>query len=307
MGTPDFSAHILGGMVAAGYHPVAVYTQPDRPAGRGRRASPPPVKALAVQHGIPVHQPQTLKDTEVQRELAAYQPDVIVVVAFGLLLPEPVLAIPPLGCINVHASLLPRWRGAAPIQRAIEAGDRETGVCLMQMEAGLDTGPVLASRTVPITVSTTGGSLHDELSELGSELLLETLPDLKPVLRQSVAQNDALATYAGKLSKADGHLDFSRPASELERRIRAFNPWPVAWFELGGQRFRIWSARTERWAGRIAPGTVVMDRSAGMFGIAAADDLLVPTRLQAPGRKPVTLAEWLNGQSGDDYSGMKAN
>ncbi len=307
MGTPDFSAHILEGMLADGNRPVAVYTQPDRPAGRGRKATAPPVKQLAERSGIPVHQPESLRNPEAQQRLADYQPDVIIVVAYGLLLPEAVLAIPPLGCINVHASLLPRWRGAAPIQRAIEAGDSESGVCLMKMEAGLDTGPVLASRSVPLTPSTTGGSLHDQLSEAGRDLLLAALPHLPEMLRQAQPQDDANATYAAKLSKADSHLDFQRSAVDLERQVRAFNPWPVAWFELDGQRFRAWQARVEPNAGRLAAGTVLMDRAKGLFAIATADGLFCPTRLQAPGKKPLSVTDWLNGQGTDRYDGKQVN
>ncbi|MEA5666277.1 methionyl-tRNA formyltransferase, partial [Stenotrophomonas sp. MH1] len=227
-GTPEFAVASLG--AAARHHEVvAVYTQPDRPAGRGRGLMPSPVKLDAIARGIPVFQPETLKTPEAQAQLRALQPDLMIVVAYGLILPKAVLAIPTHGCWNVHASLLPRWRGAAPIQRAIEAGDAETGVCLMQMEAGLDTGPVLLHQATAISDSDTGGQLHDRLAQLGAQVLSDGLgllrAGIKPIPRP---QPDAGVTYAHKLDKAQARLDWSQDAAALARRVRAFNPWPVA-------------------------------------------------------------------------------
>ena len=223
-GTPDFAAAHLQALLQAGLNIVAVYSQPDRPAGRGHKLTPSAVKQLAVQHELPVYQPQTLRAPEAQAELAALQPDLLVVVAYGLILPQAVLDIPRLGCINSHASLLPRWRGAAPIQRAIEAGDAETGVTVMQMEAGLDTGPMLLKTQTPILPEDTGGSLHDRLAELGPPAVLQAIAGLAAGTLQGEVQDDSLATYAHKLGKADARIDWSRPASELALMIRAFNP-----------------------------------------------------------------------------------
>ena len=235
-GTPEFSVPCLAACHASGAELVAVYSQPDRPAGRGRKLMPSAVKQAALDLGVPVEQPDSLRFAEAQQTLATYRPDLLVVVAYGLILPRKVLAIPRLGCWNVHASLLPRWRGAAPIQRAILAGDSETGVDLMQMEAGLDTGPVLLERRTPIARSDTGGSLHDRLSMLGADVLAEGLRRLRAgEALAATAQPADGATYAHKLDKAEARLDFSRPAIELERQVRAFDPWPVAEGELAGE------------------------------------------------------------------------
>ena len=242
-GTPEFSVPCLAACRASGAEVVAVYTQPDRPAGRGRKLTPSPVKQAALDAGIPVEQPESLKDTDARERLAAYAPDLMVVVAYGLILPRKVLATPRLGCWNVHASLLPRWRGAAPIQRAILAGDAESGVDLMQMEAGLDTGPVLLERRTPIADDDTGGSLHDRLSALGADVLAEGLR--RVMAGENLAatpQPETGVTYAHKLDKAEAQLDFTRPAIALERQVRAFDPWPVAEGEIAGERVRVWSA-----------------------------------------------------------------
>ena len=227
-GTPDFSVPALDALLTSGHDVIAVYTQPDRPAGRGRKLTASPVKARALEHGIPVHQPLSLKRPEEQERLAALAPDVMVVVAYGLLLPPAVLAIPRLGCVNIHASLLPRWRGAAPIQRAILAGDAETGVTLMQMEKGLDTGPMLATVRCPIGPDDTAETLHDRLAALGAGALVPTLERLDRGEITAEPQDDTQACYAAKLDKAEAVLDWRRPAVELERQVRAFNPWPVA-------------------------------------------------------------------------------
>src|SRR5690606_33051097 len=228
-GTPPFAARHLASLLETQHRIVAVYTQPDRAAGRGKQLQPSAVKTLALAHDLPVFQPASLKSTEEQQQLAQLQPDVMVVVAYGLLLPQAVLDIPKFGCINVHGSLLPRWRGAAPIQRALWAGDKETGVAIMQMEAGLDTGPVLLEARLPILADDTSASLYEKLAQLGPTALCDALHQLPDLLSKAQPQNDSLATYAHKLSKEEAQLDWQRPADELERWVRAFNPWPICW------------------------------------------------------------------------------
>jgi len=295
-GTPDFSVPPLQALLQGGHRVVAVYTQPDRPAGRGRKLSASPVKQLAAEHGIHVLQPQSLKHEPDQAELAALKPDLIVVVAYGLLLPQAVLDTPRLGCVNIHASLLPRWRGAAPIQRAIAAGDRETGITIMQMEAGLDTGPMLHTLTCPIEDEDTGGSLHDRLSELGARALMEALPAIASGTVAARAQDDAVATYAHKLKKEEADIDWSRPAEDIARLVRAFNPWPVAQTRLGDRTMRIWRAGAA--AGSAEPGVVT---AAGRDGIevGTGDGLLRITQLQMPGKRPMSAADFLNAHDLD--------
>jgi methionyl-tRNA formyltransferase len=291
-GTPDFSVPCLEACRASGAEVVAVYTQPDRPAGRGRKLTPSPVKQAAVAAGIPVEQPESLKSEAARATLAAYAPDLMVVVAYGLILPRKVLAIPRLGCWNVHASLLPRWRGAAPIQRAILAGDAESGVDLMQMEAGLDTGPVLLERRTPISRDDTGGSLHDRLAALGADVLNEGLARVRAgetlVARP---QPEEGVTYAHKLDKAEARLDFTRPAVALEHQVRAFDPWPVAEGEIGGEMLRIWAARAIEGSG--APGSV-LGMSRDGIDIACGEGALRVTALQRAGGKRITAADYLN-------------
>jgi len=287
-GTPEFAAEHLEALLAAGQRPIAVYTQPDRPAGRGQKLMPSPVKQLALQHGIPVHQPVTLRDPAAQAELAALEPDLMVVVAYGLILPQAVLDIPRLGCINSHASLLPRWRGAAPIQRAIEAGDGESGVTVMRMEAGLDTGPMLLKVATPIQPADTGGSLHDRLAGLGAAALVEAIGRLAAGELQGERQDDALATYARKLNKDEARLDWNRPAVELERLIRAFDPWPVSHTSLNGTPLKVFAAFVEPGSG--APGTLLAVGRDGLT-VACGGGALRLTRLQLPGGKPLAFAE----------------
>lgn len=295
-GTPEFSVPCLEACRASGADVVAVYTQPDRPAGRGRKLTPSPVKEAALAAGIPVEQPESLKSAEVQQTLAAYRADLMVVVAYGLILPRKVLAIPRLGCWNVHASLLPRWRGAAPIQRAILAGDSESGVDLMQMEAGLDTGPVLLERRTPIERNDTGGSLHDRLSALGADVLGE---GLKRIIAGETlvarAQPEEGVTYAHKLDKAEARLDFSRTAQELEHQVHAFDPWPVAEGEIAGETLRMWSAHAVEQAHGATPGTVV---AAGREGIdiACGKNILRVTAVQRAGGKRITATDYLNAR-----------
>ncbi|MER0823912.1 methionyl-tRNA formyltransferase, partial [Pseudomonas aeruginosa] len=253
-GTPEFAAEHLKALLDTPHRIVAVYTQPDRPAGRGQKLMPSAVKSLALEHGLPVMQPQSLRNAEAQAELAALRADLMVVVAYGLILPQAVLDIPRLGCINSHASLLPRWggaapppppprwRGAAPIQRAVEAGDAESGVTVMQMEAGLDTGPMLLKVSTPISAADTGGSLHDRLAALGPKAVVEAIAGLAAGTLHGEIQDDALATYAHKLNKDEARLDWSRPAVELERQVRAFTPWPVCHTSLADAPLKVLGA-----------------------------------------------------------------
>jgi len=294
-GTPDFAVPSL--RAAAQRHEViAVYTQPDRPAGRGRGLTPSPVKLEAVARGIPVLQPDTLRSPEALQTLRALQPDLMVVVAYGLILPKAVLAIPTHGCWNVHASLLPRWRGAAPIQRAIEAGDSETGVCLMQMEAGLDTGPVLMSQRTPIGDSETGGQLHDRLAALGAQVLADGLGLLRAGIRPvPQPQPDAGVTYAHKLDKAQARLDWQQPAAQLALRVRAFNPWPITEAVLAGERVRIHGAVALELAHAQPPGTVLAASKQGI-DIACGQGALRLRVLQREGGKAITAADYLNAR-----------
>ncbi|HEL4245930.1 methionyl-tRNA formyltransferase [Stenotrophomonas maltophilia] len=294
-GTPEFAVSSL--RAAARHHEVvAVYTQPDRPAGRGRGLAPSPVKLEAVARGIPVYQPESLKGEAAQQQLRDLQPDLMVVVAYGLILPQAVLAIPTHGCWNVHASLLPRWRGAAPIQRAIQAGDAKTGVCLMQMEAGLDTGPVLLHQELPIAATDTGGQLHDKLAELGAQVLSDGLgllrAGIKPIARPQPEQG---VTYAHKLDKAEAKLDWAQDAGALARTVRAFNPWPIAEATLAGERVRIHGAVALEADHGQAPGTVL---AAGRDGIdiACGQGALRLRVLQREGGKAITAADYLNAR-----------
>ena len=292
-GTPEFAAQHLQALLDAGREIVAVYTQPDRPAGRGQKLMPSPVKQLALQHGIAVYQPQTLRDPAAQVELAALRPDLMVVVAYGLILPQVVLDTPRLGCINSHASLLPRWRGAAPIQRAIEAGDASSGVTVMQMEAGLDTGPMLLKVTTTITAEDTGSSLHDRLAQLGSAAVVEAVTKLAAGELRGEVQDDSLATYAHKLNKDEARLDWSRPAVELERLVRAFNPWPICHSTLNGEALKIHAAQLGE--GQGAPGSVLAADRSGLT-VACGEGALRLTRLQLPGGKPLSFADLYNSR-----------
>lgn len=292
-GTPEFAAAHLQALLQAGLNVVAVYTQPDRPAGRGHKLTPSAVKQLALQHDLPVFQPQTLRAEEAQAELAALHADLMVVVAYGLILPQAVLDMPRLGCINSHASLLPRWRGAAPIQRAIEAGDGETGVTVMQMEAGLDTGPMLLKSITPIRPDDTGGSLHDRLAEMGPPAVLQAIEGLATNALHGQVQDDSLATYAHKLDKQDARIDWSRPASELALMIRAFNPWPLAHARWQEQPLKVWGADVAD--GNGSPGEILDCDKQGLL-VACGEQALRLTRLQLPGGKPLAFADLYNAR-----------
>ncbi|MBH3426639.1 methionyl-tRNA formyltransferase [Pseudomonas alkylphenolica] len=292
-GTPEFAAEHLKALIDSPYEVVAVYTQPDRPAGRGQKLMPSAVKQLAVDNGIQVLQPPTLRNAEAQAELAALKPDLMVVVAYGLILPQAVLDIPPLGCINSHASLLPRWRGAAPIQRAVEAGDSESGVTVMRMEAGLDTGPMLLKVSTPISTSDTGGSLHDRLAEMGPPAVLQAVAGLADGTLQGEVQDDSLATYAHKLNKDEARIDWSRPAVELERLIRAFNPWPICHSTLNGEAVKVLAANLSTGSGE--PGEILGASKDGLV-VACGEQALCLTRLQLPGGKALNFSDLFNSR-----------
>ena len=294
-GTPEFAVPCLRAAASKG-EVVAVYTQPDRPAGRGRGLTPSPVKLEAVQRGIPVHQPENFRSAESKAALRALKPDVMIVVAYGLILPQSVLDIPEHGCWNVHASLLPRWRGAAPIQRAIEAGDTRTGVCLMQMERGLDTGPVLLAQALDIGPEETGGQLHDRLSELGARVLADALGLLRATIQLPPHPQPAEGvTYAHKLDKAEAKLDWSQPARVLANKVRAFNPWPVAEAQLAGERVRLHAARALDETHAAAPGSVLRAGRDGI-DIACGDGVLRLQTLQRDGGKPISAQDYRNAR-----------
>lgn len=286
----------LRACIEAGVDVVAVYTQPDRPAGRGRKLTPSPVKQAAVDAGIVVRQPESLKASDVQADLRALDLDLLIVVAYGLILPRKVLAMPRRGCWNVHASLLPRWRGAAPIQRAILAGDTDSGVCVMQMEAGLDTGPVLLERHIAITDSDTGGSLHDKLAEAGARALREALTMAgRGAAMVATPQSDVGVTYAHKLDKAEARIDWNDDAIAIARKVRAFNPWPVAEAEIGGEKLRIWSAIPVAGSPHASPGQIVAASRSGL-DIACDNGVLRVLELQRAGGRRVAVGDYLNAR-----------
>jgi methionyl-tRNA formyltransferase len=291
MGTPDFAATILSALIDAGHHIRAVYTQPPRPAGRGHRLHPSPVQELAERHGLPVHCPASLRVPAAQAEFAAIRADAAIVVAYGLLLPKPVLEAPDLGCINVHASLLPRWRGAAPIQRAILAGDTETGITIIQIDEGLDTGPMLLRQAIPVGAKETAGQLGERLAALGARLIVEALDRLARGMLQACPQPSEGATYAAKLRRDEARLDWRRPAVELERQVRAFDPWPGAFFEARGERLRVLAAEADPRAAPASPGTVLDAR----LSIACGEGVFRPLLVQRAGRAPLDASAFLRG------------
>lgn len=293
-GTPEFAAVALRALLASPHEVCAVYTQPDRPAGRGRKLTPGSVKQAALAHQVPVHQPQTLRDAAVQAELLALEADVMVVVAYGLILPLEVLQAPRHGCINIHASLLPRWRGAAPIQRAIIAGDTVTGITIIQMDKGLDTGAMLERRPCEISADETGGQLHDRLAALGAEAVLSTLTQISDGTVSGDAQEDTLACYAHKIDKKEALVDWRCSADEIRRQINAFNPWPVAYTLLpDGQRLRIWQALSITGDSDAVPGTVI-DASKAGIDVATGDGVLRLLQVQLPGGRQVSSGDFLN-------------
>lgn len=294
-GTPDFSVPALEALVGAGHDVVGVLTQPDRPKGRGRQIAASPVKTAALAHGIPVAQPQTLKDEVSRAELVAWRPDVLVVVAYGLILPPAVLDIPGLCCLNIHASLLPRWRGAAPIQRSILAGDTTTGVTIMVMDVGLDTGPMLLKREMVIRPDDTGGSLHDRLSMAGASAILEAFQGLEQGVLPPVPQPSEGVTYAAKIDKAEALIDWGRSALEIERQVRAFNPWPVAETRLDGEQLRVFaaSAAVSRQID-AEPGTIVAVQDDGLW-VQCGQGQLALQHLQRPGGRAVSAADFVRG------------
>ena len=295
-GTPDFAAQHLAHLLELNLNVVAVLTQPDRRSGRGKKATPSPVKALALESGLPVMQPPTLRDDEAVAAVASLDLDVLVVVAYGLILPQNVLDLPRYGCLNVHGSLLPRWRGAAPIQRAVEAGDPVSGVTIMQMDAGLDTGPMLAKGTCEIPPLATSGDLYGLLAESGPKLLGEVLNDLPAFLDRAEAQDDALATHAAKLTKEEAAIDWNSDATVLARKIRAFNPAPGCFTNLGEDRLKIWQAHPAPSSDTAAPGTIVQSEGE-TIAVRCGEGALLLDTLQLPGGKALSAADMLRGKA----------
>ena len=301
-GTPDFAASHLQALIDSGFDVVAVYTQPDRPAGRGRKLQASPVKKIALENEIPVYQPISLRDEAAQAELAALNADLMIVVAYGLILPQVVLDTPKLGCVNVHASILPRWRGAAPIHRALLAGDKETGVTLMQMEAGLDTGPMLAKVFTTIDKTESSGELHDRLAVLGSIMLVEQLPKLLAGELKPEVQDDALANYANKLEKAEGEIDWNQPAEEIARQVRGLSPWPVAYTSLDEKNVRIWKAEAQADTGQA--GVLIKADKQGVLIGCGEGSLMIKT-IQMPGGRATEVAALLNSNNHPFVEGMR--
>ncbi|WP_459177572.1 methionyl-tRNA formyltransferase [Ewingella americana] len=294
-GTPDFAARHLDALLASGHQVVGVFTQPDRPAGRGNKLTPSPVKVLAAAHDIPVFQPKSLRPAESQQLVAELNADIMVVVAYGLILPQAVLDMPKLGCINVHGSLLPRWRGAAPIQRALWAGDSHTGITIMQMDIGLDTGDMLHKIVCAIEPEDTSANLYHKLAELGPIGMLTTLEQLATGSAHAEAQNEALVTYAEKLSKEEARLDWSLPASQLERCIRAFNPWPMSYFLIDDQPVKVWQATVINEQPQVQPGTLITATKGGIQ-IATSEGILNILQLQPAGKKAMSAQDILNSR-----------
>ena len=294
-GTPDFAARHLAALLSSGHEVVAVYTQPDKPAGRGQKLTASPVKELALAHDLPVYQPASLRNEAAQAELAALGADLMVVVAYGLILPKAVLDTPRLGCINVHGSLLPRWRGAAPIQRSIWAGDAETGVTIMQMDVGLDTGAMIRKVTCPIASDETSASLYDKLAGLGPQALVDTLDAMAAGDTAAEPQDDALANYAEKLSKEEARIDWSMDAVAIERCIRAFNPWPISWFDVAGQTVKVWQAEVVAQEHGQAAGTLLKADKQGIE-VATGQGVLRLLTLQPPGKKAMSVSDLLNSR-----------
>ncbi|AOQ01650.1 methionyl-tRNA formyltransferase [Enterobacter hormaechei subsp. hoffmannii] len=294
-GTPDFAARHLDALLTSGHQIVGVFTQPDRPAGRGKKLMPGPVKVLAETHGLPVFQPASLRPEENHKLVADLNADVMVVVAYGLILPKAVLDMPRLGCVNVHGSLLPRWRGAAPIQRALWAGDAETGVTIMKMDVGLDTGDMLYKLACPITAEDTSATLYDKLADLGPQGLIETLQQLADNTATPEVQDEAQVTYAEKLSKEEARIDWSLSAAQLERCIRAFNPWPMSWLMIDEQPVKVWKASVINGNASAEPGTII-DASKNGIQVATGEGILNLESLQPAGKKAMSAQDLLNSR-----------
>jgi len=308
-GTPDFAATALSALLNSKHEIVAVYTQPDRPAGRGRKLHASPVKEVAIKHNLPVLQPENLKSGDAEETLNAFNADVMIVAAYGLILPKRVLDIPRLGCLNIHASLLPRWRGAAPIQRAIAAGDKVSGITIMQMNAGLDTGDILQIDACPITAEDTGGALHDRLAEIGASSIIKTLDAIISNQVKPLKQDDSLATYAHKLTKEEAQIIWQHSAMEIERLIRAFNPWPVAYTKLNDKPLRIWQAQvlsSESTANNDQIGTVISSEKKGI-DIQCGKGVLRILKLQPAGSKAMDVTSFMNGHAKQLSVGTRFN
>jgi methionyl-tRNA formyltransferase len=308
-GTPDFAVPALLALVSSSHTVVGVLTQPDRPKGRGRQIAASPVKEAALAHGLPVSQPQTLKDEAGRADLASWQPDALVVVAYGLILPRAALTLPRLGCLNIHASLLPRWRGAAPIQRAVQAGDAVGGVTIMLMDVGLDTGPMLLKKEVPIARTDTGGSLHDRLAAVGASAVLEALDGYSRGTLTPIPQPTEGVTYAAKIEKAEALIDWRRDALEIERQVRAFNPWPVAETRMNGEQLRVFEAsaegsdhgdfgRTTVGAGGESEAGTIVDVGEDAIVVQCGTGCLALRQVQRPGRRTVSAADFARGGAG---------
>lgn len=295
-GTPEFAVPALQALLQSEHRVVAVYTQPDRPAGRGRKLQASPVKTHALEHGLEVYQPENFDSAQDIEALAALQADLMVVAAYGLLLPPAVLAAPRLGCINIHASLLPRWRGASPIQQAILAGDRDSGVTLMKMARGLDSGDMIARRSIEIEAQWSAGDLHDKLAPLGAELLMATMADIETALQHAQVQDESLVTYAPRLVKQQAEVDWDKSLDLLLREIRAFNPWPVSYTTLEGQNLRLWRAQAGRLVSAGLPGEVVAHQSDGIY-VRCGDGIVQVTELQFAGRNRCDAAQALNARN----------
>ncbi|MDN3679316.1 methionyl-tRNA formyltransferase [Vibrio tapetis subsp. quintayensis] len=295
-GTPDFAARHLAALLSSEHEIIGVYTQPDRPAGRGKKLTASPVKNIALESNIPVFQPENFKSDEAKQQLADLNADLMIVVAYGLLLPQAVLDTPRLGCINVHGSILPRWRGAAPIQRSIWAGDAETGVTIMQMDIGLDTGDMLKIATLPIEATDTSASMYDKLADLGPQALIDCVADIATGKAVATKQDDALANYAKKLSKEEAKIDWTQDAAFIERCVRAFNPWPMSHFSVAENTIKVWQTRVIATSQDKAPGTIIQADKTGIY-IATGKDVLVLEQLQVPGKKAMSVQDILNSRA----------
>lgn len=294
-GTPDFAAKHLAALIENDANVVGVYTKPDKQAGRGKVLTASPVKELALEHALPVFQPETLRSNDAKEQLAALKPDLMIVVAYGLILPQDILDLPTHGCLNVHGSILPRWRGAAPIQRSIWAGDKETGITIMQMDAGLDTGDILKIATTAIMPTDTSLSMYNKLAVIAPEALLETISDITNNNIKPIKQDDTLANYAEKLSKAEAKINWQDKAVQLERNVRAFNPWPMSFFSINNKNIKVWESNViETNLNNITPGTILKANKDGLQ-IATGENILNITKLQIPGKKALSIADVLNG------------